>query len=74
MQMEMSDPTKILQKRLAAVGIDSSGFAHKSFRIGMACQVMENQRIVFIGVRMAALGCTTLGVVLVIDVVSLQRG
>ena len=46
MQMEMSEPAKILKKRLTAVGIDSSRFAHKSFRIGMACQVLENQRIV----------------------------
>ena len=43
MQLRDVDPTLILKKGLVNIGVDPSLYAHKSWRIGMACEVMKNQ-------------------------------
>ena len=42
LQLTEDDLTYILKRCLTWVGIDDSGYAQKSFRIGMACTVLAN--------------------------------
>ena len=42
-QLQDEDPTLILKKGLVNIGVDPSPYAHKSWRIGMACAVLLNQ-------------------------------
>ena len=46
MQLKARDLSKILKGRLMVVGVNPSEYAHKSFRSGMACTVLENQGVV----------------------------
>ena len=44
MQMKEKDLTANIKKRVKNVGVDPAPYAQKSFRFGMACTVLENQR------------------------------
>ena len=53
MQIPVHDLTTIIKNRLKMVRVDPRGYAQKSFRFGMACTVLQNQRNLGGGVEYA---------------------
>ena len=43
MELLAKSLTDVLKRRLVLVGVNPSGYARKSFRIGIACTALENQ-------------------------------